>query len=80
MHVMCFTHIHPLMTMFIPYSLSFPLFALLQIVPLSHSCLCPPLLRSRLHVWEKTCNIFLSESALFCLTWWFPVPFFLQMT
>jgi hypothetical protein len=27
-----------------------------------------------IHVWEKTCNTCLSESGLFHLTWWFPIP------
>jgi hypothetical protein len=26
-------------------------------------------LRSRFYIWERTCNIYLSQSGLFCLTW-----------
>jgi hypothetical protein len=52
-----------------------------QIVPLLHSwpfCLHVYLcFKSRFCLWEKICNICLSESGLFCLTWWPPVPLIL---
>jgi hypothetical protein len=33
-----------------------------------------PLLPSRFHIWDKTCDTYLFGSGLFYLTWWSPAP------
>jgi hypothetical protein len=63
------SHLHPLRSP--PCSLWFPP----PIVLVLHWCHSFPF-SSRFHVWERMCDICLSQSGLFRLIWWFPFSLF----